>query len=132
VRGNTDGGAFGATLPIRDVVGLGPASDAPFACIVHDIEDLDLDPVAAGVRVVVYGHSHRPAADVRGGVLFFNPGAAGHRRFQLPVTVGQLVVDAEGTITWRIVDLGVRRAGRMDMIALPGDSNRRGGTWRNT
>lgn len=109
VRGNTDGGAFGATLPIRDVVGLGPppAPDVPLACIVHDIEDLDLDPAAAGVQVVVYGHSHRPSAEVRGGVLYFNPGAAGHRRFQLPVTLGQLVVEAEGTITWRIVDLGV-------------------------
>jgi putative phosphoesterase len=105
VRGNTDGGEFGATLPLRDIVGLGPAGDAPFACVLHDVEDLDLDPLAADVKVVVFGHSHRPAAELRGGVLFFNPGAAGHRRFQLPVTAGRLMVDDAGGITWEILDL---------------------------
>jgi putative phosphoesterase len=108
VRGNTDRGAFGETLPIRDVVPLGPAggaAESPLAYIVHDIEDLDVDPAAAGFRVVVYGHSHRPALQERNGVLYFNPGAAGHRRFHLPVTVGQLLVDAHGAITPRVIDL---------------------------
>lgn len=115
VRGNTDGGAFGETLPVREVVRLTPpggdgaeaADAAPLAYMVHDIEDLDLDPAASGFRVVVYGHSHRPAVEVRDGVLFFNPGAAGHRRFHLPVTVGHLVVGSDGTITPRIIDLEV-------------------------
>lgn len=123
VRGNTDLGAFAESLPAREVVELAPfgvaappggvarasheapGAPTPLAYMVHDIEDLDLDPAAAGFRVVVYGHSHRPAVEERGGVLFFNPGAAGHRRFQLPITVGHLVVEDDGTITPRIIDL---------------------------
>lgn len=103
VRGNTDHGPFGESLNVRELVDLG-GSDGPYAYIVHDIEDLDIDPAAAGVSVVVYGHSHRPSIEDRDGVVFFNPGAAGHRRFTLPVTVGRLTVGPDG-VEARIVDL---------------------------
>ncbi len=104
VRGNTDGGAFGAQLPRTQAVELG--ADGPVVWVVHDIDDLDLDPGAAGFSAVVYGHSHRPTLEERDGVLFFNPGAAGHRRFQLPVTLGRLHVSDDGVLAASIVDLG--------------------------
>jgi predicted phosphodiesterase len=64
--------------------------------MVHDVGGLDLDPGSAGIAVVVYGHSHKPSIERRKGVLFFNPGSAGPRRFSLPVSVGVLEVGARG------------------------------------
>jgi predicted phosphodiesterase len=58
--------------------------------VLHDLKELDLDPAAAGFRVVVSGHSHKPSRTERGGVLYVNPGSAGPRRFRLPVTVARL------------------------------------------
>ena len=58
--------------------------------VLHQIEHLDLDPVAAGFAAVIYGHSHKPSADLRDGVLYLNPGSAGPRRFSLPITVVRL------------------------------------------
>ncbi len=64
--------------------------------ILHRIADLDLKPKAAGIAAVIYGHSHQPLIEWRDGVLFFNPGSAGPRRFSLPVTVGRIeIVDGE-------------------------------------
>ena len=60
--------------------------------VLHDLALLDLKPEAAGFKVVVYGHSHVPKQEIRNGVLYFNPGSAGPRRFRLPVTLGRLVV----------------------------------------
>jgi uncharacterized protein len=60
---------------------------------VHSVHDLDINPVAAGVAVVVSGHSHKASVEVRGDVVFFNPGSAGPRRFSLPVTVGFVTVE---------------------------------------
>jgi hypothetical protein len=60
--------------------------------LLHDLARLDLKPEAAGFRVVVYGHSHVPKQEVRNGVLYFNPGSAGPRRFKLPVTLGRIIV----------------------------------------
>lgn len=110
VRGNTDHGTFGASLPVTEAVPLHTESSDPeavVAYVVHDIDDLDLDPAASGFAVVVYGHSHRPGIEWRSGVLYFNPGAAGHRRFDLPITVGRLRIAEDGTIEPEIVDLGV-------------------------
>lgn len=109
VRGNTDHAEWAIDLPLKEVVDLGAASEegGPLAYMVHDIDDLDLDPAAAGFSVVVYGHSHRPAIEHRWGVLFFNPGAAGHRRFTLPVTVGRLTISDDGGIKPEIIDLGL-------------------------
>ena len=86
VRGNNDrGGAFGA-LPDTDVLQAGAA----VIYVIHDLNELDLDPAAAGFHVVVSGHSHRPKVDARDGVLYVNPGSAGPRRFTLPIAVGRL------------------------------------------
>jgi len=61
--------------------------------VVHDIADLNFDPRAEGIGVVVTGHSHKPLVDTRDGVLFVNPGSAGPRRFKLPVSAGILTID---------------------------------------
>jgi hypothetical protein len=88
IRGNVDTSGGCAELPATDVVELG---DKLFY-LVHSLHDLDIDPVAAGVAMVVSGHSHKASVKVRRGVVFFNPGSAGPRRFSLPVTVGFVTV----------------------------------------
>jgi len=92
VRGNTDTDAWGRGLPKTNTLEAAGVR----IYVVHDIEDLDIDPGAAGVSVVVYGHSHRPTAEHREGVLFLNPGAAGPRRFRLPGTVARLTIESGG------------------------------------
>jgi uncharacterized protein len=99
VRGNTDDDATVQALPETDVIDLtspngGVSTDGrgPLAYLMHGHRELDLDPVAAGFRVLVHGHTHEPLVSERDGVLFFNPGSAGPRRFSLPVTVGKLRV----------------------------------------
>jgi uncharacterized protein len=104
VRGNTDRGSDfpPSILPETRVVELG---DGHFLYVLHDLARLDLDPAAAGFQIVVYGHSHQPAIEIRGGVLFVNPGSAGPRRLQLPVSVGLLEIGPAGPAA-RIVRLG--------------------------
>lgn len=113
VRGNTDRGELADRLPGTDVVDLSdPAGDVssdgpgPIAYLLHELDLLDVDPAASGFAAVVYGHTHEPAIEVREGVLYFNPGAAGHRRFRLPVTVGRLTVD-DGAVHAQIIHLDV-------------------------
>jgi uncharacterized protein len=89
IRGNVDVSGACAELPATDVVELG---DKLFY-LVHSVRDLDIDPVAAGMTMVVSGHSHKASVTVRDGVVFFNPGSAGPRRFSLPVTVGFVTVE---------------------------------------
>jgi uncharacterized protein len=89
IRGNVDGTGACAKLPATDVVELG---DRLFY-LVHSVHDLDINPVVAGVAMVVSGHSHRASVEVRDGVIYFNPGSAGPRRFSLPVTVGFVTVE---------------------------------------
>ena len=72
--------------------------------ILHNIADLDLKPQAAGMAAVIYGHSHKPSIEWRDGVLYFNPGSAGPRRFHLPVTVGRIEI-ANGELQPEIVTL---------------------------
>ena len=67
-----------------------------FVYVLHDLKELDIAPAAAGFRVVVSGHSHRPLAEERRGVLYLNPGSAGPRRFKLPVTLARLKLDGGG------------------------------------
>lgn len=88
VRGNIDKGVWANKLPETEVVEFAGAS----IYILHDLSQRDLKPEAAGFHVVIYGHSHVPRQETRGGVLYFNPGSAGPRRFKLPVTVGKLIV----------------------------------------
>ena len=90
VRGNVDTAPWARSLPETEVVEAGGASIS----ILHDRGQLDLKPEAAGFRVVVYGHSHQPKMDEKNGVLYFNPGSAGPRRFRLPVSVGRLTITA--------------------------------------
>jgi putative phosphoesterase len=93
VRGNNDRGAWAGRIPTTAVF------EAPGLrlYVLHDVNELDLDPAAAGFGVVVAGHSHHPSQDQRGGVLFFNPGSAGPRRFRLPISIGRLHVDDGAT-----------------------------------
>jgi predicted phosphodiesterase len=74
-----------------------------FVYVMHDLAELDID-LAAGFRVVVSGHSHRPRIEEREGVLYANPGSGGPRRFKLPVTAGERIF-SNGKVTARIVDL---------------------------
>ena len=92
VRGNNDHGRWAEALPETAVVEAAGA----LISVIHDVGELDLDPGAAGFAAVVAGHSHRPDQDTRAGVLWFNPGSAGPRRFKLPVAVGRLTVTPGG------------------------------------
>ena len=89
VRGNNDRGAWAESLRESELVTFGEI----VVYAIHDLAQIDIDPVAAGVRVVVCGHSHRPLIDERRGVLFVNPGSAGPRRFSLPISAGELLID---------------------------------------
>jgi uncharacterized protein len=100
VRGNIDRSGRCATLPATELVELGGAS----FYLLHDVHELDLDPVAAGISVVVSGHSHKPGIERRHGVLYLNPGSAGPRRFSLPVTVA-IVSLTDGAPQAEIVEL---------------------------
>jgi len=100
IRGNVDQWGECAELPPTDVVEL----SGKLFYLVHSLNDLDINPVVAGVAAVVSGHSHKPSAEVRDGVLYLNPGSAGPRRFSLPVTVALMTL-AESGIDARIVEL---------------------------
>lgn len=102
VRGNVDRGAWAESLPVTAVVEAGPHQ----LYVLHILDDLDLAPEAAGFSVVISGHSHKPHAETRRGVLYLNPGSAGPRRFRLPVTVARLRV-TEGALEHEIVELPV-------------------------
>lgn len=100
VRGNNDRDAWAEAVPETALIELGGVR----LYAIHDLAQLDIDPVAAGVRVVVSGHSHRPRAEERDGVLYLNPGSAGPRRFRLPISAAELKIDG-GVVTPRIVEL---------------------------
>jgi uncharacterized protein len=88
VRGNNDRGSWAESIQITAAVEIGGVS----IYVLHDINELDLDLKAAGFRVVISGHSHRPLIHDKNGVLFVNPGSAGPRRFTLPVSLGFLEI----------------------------------------
>ncbi len=92
VRGNNDNGAWANTTAETELARLGSIS----VYVIHDLAQLDIDPAAAGVQTVVSGHSHKPSVSRRGGVLYVNPGSAGRRRFALPISLGELQIDAAG------------------------------------
>ena len=102
VRGNSDKGAWAATLPDTEVVQVGEFS----FYVLHDVNELDLDPTAAEFTAVITGHSHRPGVEERNGVLFLNPGSSGPRRFKLPVTLARLHI-RDGTLNVEVVELDV-------------------------
>lgn len=92
VRGNNDRGAWTKALRETEVIQL----DGATVFIVHDAASVSVDPRAAGYAAVVHGHSHRPRCEVLAGVLWFNPGSAGPRRFKLPIAVGRIWVEGGG------------------------------------
>lgn len=100
VRGNVDIEPWASALAETEVVGLGGIT----IYMLHDLARLDLKPEAAGMRVVVYGHSHQPKIEEKNGVLYFNPGSAGPRRFQLPVSLGKLAIE-NGNVRGELVEL---------------------------
>ncbi|MFC5460832.1 metallophosphoesterase family protein [Massilia niabensis] len=100
VRGNNDREAWARGIPVTARLSFGSVS----LYAIHDIKELDIDPVGAGVRVVVSGHSHRPSQVERAGVLYVNPGSAGRRRFSLPISAAELVIEGD-SVRARIVTL---------------------------
>lgn len=102
VRGNVDTSAWANTLPTTDVIEVGELQ----VYMLHDLSALDLDPSAAGFAAVISGHTHRPKADVRNGVLYLNPGSAGPRRFSLPLAVARLHVEGK-KLSHEIIELRV-------------------------
>lgn len=100
VRGNVDKTAWARKLPETEAVEFGGVS----LYILHDLAKLDLKPTAAGFRVVIYGHSHLPKQEEREGVLYFNPGSAGPRRFKLPISLGRLILEG-GKVRGEIVSI---------------------------
>jgi putative phosphoesterase len=101
VRGNVDTQGWAARLPVTEAVEVGQL----LLWVLHDIADLDIDP-AAGFAAVIFGHSHQPSIETRGGVLYLNPGSAGPRRFKLPVTIARLRISGS-TISPEIIELEV-------------------------
>lgn len=100
VRGNNDHGAWAAQLPLTTSLTVGGVC----LYILHDLAQLDVEPKAAGIQVVVSGHSHKPAVSERDGVLYVNPGSAGPRRFKLPISIGEVIV-ADGAFSARTMTL---------------------------
>jgi putative phosphoesterase len=90
VRGNVDHGGWAQALALSEVISLGSHD----IYMRHILAELDFDPKAAGFAAVIYGHSHKPDIAEKNGVIYFNPGSAGPRRFALPVTVGRLRIEA--------------------------------------
>ena len=105
IRGNNDKGAWAASIPETEFF--------EFAGIhiyaLHDISQFDIDPAAAGIQIVVSGHSHKPLIEQRDGVHFVNPGSAGPRRFKLPISVAEIFI-VGGAISSRLVDLKIEPA----------------------
>jgi putative phosphoesterase len=100
IRGNVDKGAWARKLPETEAVEIGGIS----IYVLHDLARLDLKPEAAGFKVVISGHNHVPKQETRNGVLYFNPGSAGPRRFKLPVTIGKFVVEG-GNVRAEIISI---------------------------
>jgi putative phosphoesterase len=90
IRGNIDTHGPCAQLPATEAIELA----GHLIYILHNLDDLDLNPTAAGIAAVIYGHSHKPSITHREGVLYLNPGSVGPRRFTLPTTFALLTIDS--------------------------------------
>ncbi|HVJ41649.1 MAG TPA: metallophosphoesterase family protein [Dongiaceae bacterium] len=104
VRGNNDLADWARRIPETVDVMIGGIT----CHILHDLALLAIDPAAAGIQVVVSGHSHRPLAKRENGVLYINPGSAGPRRFTLPISVGRLHL-RNGAIEDELIELAIPR-----------------------
>lgn len=103
VRGNIDTAAWTQKLPETNVLDMGSIS----LYVLHNVQDLDLDPAASGFAAVIFGHSHQPLIEWRKHVLFFNPGSAGPRRFRLPVSLGKIILN-NGKLEPELIELQVK------------------------
>ena len=104
VRGNIDKGAWARKLPESNVLEVEGVS----IYVLHEIDRLDLKPEAAGMAAVIYGHSHIPKQESKSGVLYFNPGSAGPKRFSLPISVGRLIIQ-DRVIVGELINLEILR-----------------------
>ncbi len=102
IKGNIDTGMWAKRLPDTTSV----KSDDTKLFIIHNVKELDCDPLARGYQVVISGHSHKPSVLTRDGVLFVNPGSAGPRRFKLPIAVGKLFIE-DNQVNAAIIELPV-------------------------
>ncbi|MGD9945238.1 MAG: metallophosphoesterase family protein [Burkholderiaceae bacterium] len=102
VRGNNDVGTWAEGIRDTELLDSGGIR----LYVIHDLAQLDIDAAAEGIHVVVSGHSHKPLVLERDGVLFVNPGSAGPRRFRLPVSVGEIIVN-RGSFSARTVELAL-------------------------
>jgi len=100
IRGNIDIHGACADLPETEMITL----DGQTIYMIHSVHDLDIEPTAAGITMIVSGHSHKPLMETKRGVLYLNPGSAGPRRFNLPITVAIAEVTSTG-ISAKIVPL---------------------------
>jgi len=105
VRGNNDKGDWAGQLAGDEFLQVGEV----FLYVIHDLADMVIDPKAAGVRVVVSGHSHSPSVRERDGVFFVNPGSCGPRRFKLPIAVGELLICGQ-SVSARTLELDLARS----------------------
>lgn len=101
IQGNTDRGRKCDPLPETEVVLI----EGQYLYMLHDLKTLHLDPAAARFAAVLFGHTHAPNHYRKKGVLYFNPGSCGPRRFELPVTIGILTVNADGEVEPEIVPI---------------------------
>jgi putative phosphoesterase len=102
IRGNVDQEAWTRQFPETNVAELAGLQ----IYVIHSVQALDLNPHAAGFAAVISGHSHQPGQHIKDGVLYFNPGSAGPRRFKLPISVGRLRI-VEGQLTGEIIELSI-------------------------
>lgn len=89
VRGNNDQGTWAEKLNKTELVRIGGINIQ----VIHDVAELDLAQVPVEVQVIVFGHSHKPLAEQRNGLLYVNPGSAGPRRFKLPISAAELLIE---------------------------------------
>ena len=101
IRGNVDREGPCAKLPETEVF----LAEGHYIYMLHDLSSIHLDPAAAKFAAVLSGHTHVPNFHTKRGVLYFNPGSCGPRRFELPVTVGLLRIDRKGVLHPEIVSL---------------------------
>jgi putative phosphoesterase len=102
IKGNNDRGPWARRLPDTKKIAL----ENTKLYVIHNVNELEFDPASRGFRVVIAGHSHKPAIRTKDNVLFINPGSAGPRRFKLPICVGRLIIQGE-SIKAEIIELGI-------------------------
>lgn len=100
VRGNMDYGSWSNALPLNEMLDVGGI----FFYLLHNLHDLDLEPSAAGIHVVVSGHTHQPELIQKDGVIYLNPGSAGHRRYNYPLSIARVRIE-NGMAIPRIIEI---------------------------